>query len=116
MSQTRILCKVCENPECYCTCTPKQGWEDRITPLLQRTWDNNAGYYDWIGFIRQILAEARKKERERVVTEFVEWAKLHDKSHLSGDTHDCGHRFDENGGYDRALTDLLAFVDSLKKK
>jgi hypothetical protein len=20
MSQTRILCKVCENPECYCTC------------------------------------------------------------------------------------------------
>jgi hypothetical protein len=83
--------QVCVNPPgipcaCpVCTCVPKQddhivqvdkmvkhgiyqeAWEDAITPLLQRTWDNNAGYYDWVDFIRQLLAEARKEERKRIL-------------------------------------------------
>jgi hypothetical protein len=75
----------------------QEAWEDAITPLLQRTWDNNAGYYDWVGFIRSLLAEARKEERERVVTEFVEYVK------------------DEKSPMINTL-DLLAFADSLKKK
>jgi hypothetical protein len=65
--------QVCVNPPgipcaCpVCTCVPKQDWKDAMMPLLQRTWDNNAGYYDWVDFIRQLLAEARKEERKRIL-------------------------------------------------
>jgi hypothetical protein len=62
--------QICVNPPgipcaCpVCTCVPKQDWKDAMMPLLQRTWDNNAGYYDWVDFIRQLRAEARKEERK----------------------------------------------------
>lgn len=54
--------------EHLCSCTQEAeesvDWEKAITPLLQRTWANNAGYYDWLDFIHSCRAQAVKERDE----------------------------------------------------
>jgi hypothetical protein len=97
-------CKDCQE------ITPKQDWEERFDHEFNahhgegRVVVNEKVLKD---FIRQLRAEARKEERESIVTEFVDWANTN------------RHYFDKSLGepvLGVILSDLLSFADSLKKK
>jgi hypothetical protein len=90
-------------------CAPKQDWEEELNKTFfagisyEEMGSNQIDERQLQGFIRQLLAE----ERERIVTEFVEWANTN------------RHYFDKSLGepvLGVILTDLLTFADSLKKK
>jgi hypothetical protein len=129
-----------------CTCVPKQ--DDHVgdaNKMVKEEWESQARnimlneqidgqFIDmFIGYMKGIvgttLAEARKEERERVVTEFVEEIKKQiakrtdpkiievaiDKC-LTAPFRGVAVHHAMHSVRDKALTDLLAFADSLKKK
>jgi hypothetical protein len=90
---------------CNCENIEAEDWKKDITPLLQRTWDNKAGYYDWVAFITQLLAKERAKLLEEIEGK-VEWMKRMESDY---DDDDKRARRDVSP-YNQALSDSLSIV------
>lgn len=94
-----------------------EGWEKKIWEMLPEC-NVEIMTQDLIDFIHQLLAQARKEEREELLERLpIEKEKyLHNRREIKDD---CGKEYcytcPETTGYNRAKDELLSFKESERK-